>query len=319
MMHEIIDNALNGIDPAYISQAIGNSPDKLIMESMVNPSTSVTSDSNEVFKMKPAKHQGIRRIASVAVAACLILALGTMAFATNFFGLRSISTESKDGATVIVDAGTEMDAATEWANWLENHADTNIVMPDSQADIYFYYGAHTQEARDALNSIAARFHLSLFTDRSQCDSVEQLYALLHTDAFLPNGSGIGAGDVFDMKSVYSFMTDAVLENGKTIKYDLYLKENGYLMRPASMLTDTVTYEENTYTVSSTEITLALGEDRSYILAATDTYSLAIYIRAGSANNNETLSSFNADTVTMDDLKEFAESINFNEIASIYFN
>lgn len=300
-----------------ISKAIGNLSDKLIMESMVKPSTCVTSDPNEVFKMKPVKHQSMRRIASVAVAACLILALGTMAFAANFFGLRSISTESKDGPTVIIDAGTEIDASEEWADWLEKHADTNIIMPDSQADIYFYYGAHTQEAKDKLNSIAAQNHLILFTDRSQCDSVEQLYALLHTDAFLPNGSGIGAGAVFDMKSVYSFVTDAILENGKTINYDLYLKENGYLMRPASMLTDTVTYEENTYTVSGTEITLALGENRSYILAATDTYSLAIYIRAGSANTDETLSSFNANTVTMDDLKVFAESINFNAIARIY--
>ena len=246
-----------------------------------------------------------------------MLSFGIVAYATSFFGLINLSADSKNGPIIIVDAGKNLAAAEEWTNWIEDNKDTNVLAPDTPDNICCYYGAFSQEAKSKLDSIAQKYDLRLFTDRSQCDSMEQLYMLLHTDAFLPAGSGVGAGAVFDMKSVYSFVTDAVIQNGKTIHYDFYLVQDGYFMPRATMLTDASKYEETVYSVSGAEITLSLGKDRSYILADTDGYSLAFYIRAGSENKNETLSSINYDTVTIDDLKLFVNSVDFEAIANIY--
>lgn len=288
-------------------EATGQIDDRIILEVTSTMKKSVNHTSKSYKK----------RIVTFALAAALILSLGVVAYATGFFGLINLSADSKDGPIIIVDAGNSLVAAEEWKIYLEDNKDTNVLAPNTPIDIYCDYGAFTQEAKDKLDSIVQQHGLKLFTERSQCDNIEQLYTLLHTDAFLPAGSGNGHGAVFDSKSVYSFVTDAVIQNGKTIYYDFYLLSDGYFMNPATMLTDASDYEETGYSVSGAEITLAIGKDRSYILADTDSYSLAVYIRAGSENENETLSSINYDTVTIDDLKLFVDSVDFAEISNIY--
>ena len=66
-----------------ISKAIGNVSDAIIMESMGGTSAVTTSDSKEVLYMKPMKHRGARKIAGIAVAACLVLTISITAIAAS--------------------------------------------------------------------------------------------------------------------------------------------------------------------------------------------------------------------------------------------
>ena len=287
-------------------EATGRIDDNIILE--------VTSSMQKNITHTPKPH---KRILVLAAAVVLILSLGVVSYATGFFGLMNLSVDGKHGPTVIADAGHSLTAAEEWRIYLEENEKTNVLTPNTPIDICCDYGAFTQEAKDKLTAIVQQYGLKLFTDRSQCGSVEELYKILHTDAFLPAGSGNGSGTVFDGSSVYSFISDAVLSSGKTVYYDLYLVQDGYFMNPVAMLTDAKTYEETSTSVSGVDVTLALGADRSYILAETEDYSLTVYIRSGSENTNENLSSFEFETVTMDDLKQLAESIDLAAIANIY--
>ena len=116
--------------------------------------------------------------------------------------------------------------------------------------------------------------------------------------------------------VNGFLSSTVLESGKSVNYVFYLMTDGYFMQPAIQLTDAAEYTEEAYTVDGVEITLALGTDRSYILADADGYSIAVYIRGGSENSNEALSSYQTNQLAMTDLEQFASSINFAAIAAI---
>ena len=64
-----------------ISKAIGNVSDAIIIESMEGTSAVTTSDSDEVLYMKPTKRRGVRKIAGMAIAACLVLTVSITAIA----------------------------------------------------------------------------------------------------------------------------------------------------------------------------------------------------------------------------------------------
>ncbi|MDO4810688.1 MAG: DUF4179 domain-containing protein [Eubacteriales bacterium] len=84
-----------------ISNAIGNVSDKFIMESMMYSSEDMAIDAKEDCHSKSTKHHSFRKIASIAVAACLVLALSVTALAAAGVNLldyfRSVFDSSKPG------------------------------------------------------------------------------------------------------------------------------------------------------------------------------------------------------------------------------
>ena len=306
MNGKLYSEIISGIDDRHISSAASYSP--------------FTQSSSEMAKpMRESK----KKIFTLAVAACLVLALGITAYAFDIFGLRNISMDTAEGPMIIINAGKNRDAAEEWNTWCNENINTNQATSDTPAnDIYWVYGAFSQAAKDKLQDVITQYGLQLYADRSQCGTVEELYRLLHADPFLPTPSVdetniySGGCDVLDGMAVNGFLSSTVLESGKSVNYIFYLMTDGYFMQPAIQLTDAAEYIEETYTVDDVEMTLALGTDRSYILADADGYSIAVYIRGGSENSNEALSSYQTNQLAMTDLEQFASSINFAAIAAI---
>lgn len=67
-----------------ISEAIGGISDKYIMEAMAGMADTVAQDPGEVCEMKTKKHASFGRAVAIAVAACLVLCVGVIAYATDF-------------------------------------------------------------------------------------------------------------------------------------------------------------------------------------------------------------------------------------------
>lgn len=88
-----------------ISNAIGDVSGNLIMESMIYSSMDMTRDPKEVRYTKSTKHHSFRKIASIAIAACLVLALSVTALAASGVNLldyfKSIFDHSKSEQEVL--------------------------------------------------------------------------------------------------------------------------------------------------------------------------------------------------------------------------
>lgn len=68
----------------HISMAIGSISDKYLIEAMDGMADTVTQDPAEVYEMKTKKSLSFGRAAAIAAAACLVLSLGVIAYATDF-------------------------------------------------------------------------------------------------------------------------------------------------------------------------------------------------------------------------------------------
>lgn len=68
----------------HISEAIGNISDKYLIEAMDGMTDTVTRNPSEVCEMKTRKRLSLGRAVAIAVAACLALCVGVIAYATDF-------------------------------------------------------------------------------------------------------------------------------------------------------------------------------------------------------------------------------------------
>ena len=100
MNGKLYSEIISGIDDRHISSAASYSP--------------FTQSSSEMAKpMRESK----KKIFTLAVAACLVLAFGITAYAFDIFGLRNISMDTAEGPMIIINAGKNRDAAEEWNIW----------------------------------------------------------------------------------------------------------------------------------------------------------------------------------------------------------
>lgn len=66
-----------------IAEAIGSISDKYLIEAMDGMADTMTQNPGEVIEMKPRKRFSFGRVVAIAAAACLVLSLGIIAYATN--------------------------------------------------------------------------------------------------------------------------------------------------------------------------------------------------------------------------------------------
>lgn len=126
MKRETISKALNGLDDSFISESAVFSPDAM------------QGSPERIVHMKK------KRIVTFALAAALILSLGIVAYAADFFGLRALlmADSSYISLTQPQDVPEEMDdvirdkiekSIAAWAEWTEWKNDNGLLYPEVYA------------------------------------------------------------------------------------------------------------------------------------------------------------------------------------------
>lgn len=67
----------------HVSEAIGSISDKYLMEAIDGMADTMMQNPGEVIEMKPKKRFTFGRVVAIAAAACLVLSMGIIAYATN--------------------------------------------------------------------------------------------------------------------------------------------------------------------------------------------------------------------------------------------
>ena len=304
MKREIISNALNYLDIAYISEA-----------QFFSPAAIQASPERKNF-------MSIKRIVTIALAAALILALGTVAYATGFFGLKDMRVETEinvEEATVntsgYIDSANYL-ANVEWQNYIREllKTDKNTIPAGYKGDMYGAYNAFCTEAKDELHALLEKYELKMPSSYEDFKGVAGLYNLLGTVGFLPDYGDPGmspvSGKYYQGGSFQ--LTDTVkLENGEKLSVDIFRYVNGFFIPGAMLVADPDEMEEWTYVCSDgTELVIDMGPTKSTMVAELDNSFVFIYIRSGTENNDSEQHSYGATTVDKETLESLAESIDF---------
>ncbi len=182
----------------------------------------------------------VGRILLIAAAIAAVLSISVAA--SRGFGLKEMQgTVPDSGATLTVPglSGTpEYLAALEWQGYLDEWYKTGENENDpynTHWDVYDYEGAHSQLARDTLDSIVEKYGLRIKTKvYTPVESLEELYSELGADGFLPEASSreydasgrpiYHEGRVFDGGG-FAFSCAADLPGGYA-KYTCYIYAKG---------------------------------------------------------------------------------------------
>lgn len=222
-------------------------------------------------------------------------------------------------------------AAQEWNAWCLEHIEDNVLFPRGienytmaeleaitdaiDSDVYVRMGANTDEAREMLDAIAAKYGLRLpesFREVHQKD----LYDMTGDLDILPLDGSSRAGLWYEGGSL-SVSNTAELPNGKTVNYDLYRSVNGVFSKPLQVTTEQDITEEWQYTTADgTTVTLDLGANRSVLMAELPNSFVYVNIRGGTRNDDLTRDFTSPNTLTRADLEAFADRIDFKTLDSI---
>lgn len=225
----------------------------------------------------------------------------------------------------------EYKAAKELNDWRLAHTEDNTLFPNGienytaeeidaivdaiENDVYVQMGAYTDEARAALDSIAAKYNLRLpesFDEITQKD----LYDMTGEPDVLPLEDNTRAGIWYEGGSL-AITNSAVTENGKSFYYDLFRSVRGMLSNSAQLVVEQEITEEWQYTTADgTTVTLDLGTNHSVLMAELPNSFVYVNIRGGTENNDPNRDLASSDTLTRSDLEAFAELIDFKTMDSI---
>lgn len=306
MNNRKLNEAFNYIDNKFLDQA----------EEMPKP----------VRTSAPAK-----RLLALAAVIILMLSLGITAYATGLLGLMDMGINKKPAPATDYSAtstavqelflggyrGSDIYAAyEEWRAYkLENRENNRPDLDTPEDGCYPRYGAYSPEAKAALNEIAAKHGLKIHASEAIAGNPEELYEQTDSAPFLPP---VGArpenmphsGCILDGIAINSYIDTALLPNGKSANYDLYLFPKGYLPPYAIVNYDPSSYEEWRYTTAGgTELVLGLGTDRSIITADMEHGFAAVHIRSGT-ENLAGRDGTGPDTLTKEDVETLAELFDF---------
>ena len=225
----------------------------------------------------------------------------------------------------------EYKAAQEWSEWCIEHIEDNVLFPGGienytmaeidaitdaiDSDVYVQMGANTDEARDMLESIAAKYDLRV-PENFRSVHPKDLYDMTGKTDILPWEMNERAGLLYEGGQL-SVTNSAMLENGKAINYDLIRSVRGMFNRPVHLALEQDITEEWQYTTADgTTVTLDLGANRSVLMAELPNSFVYVNIRGGAENNDETRDFTGPDTLTRADLEAFADLIDFKTLDSI---
>lgn len=285
----------------------------------------------EQTKMKPNKeHPSLRRIITLAMAAALCASiLGITAYATKLFGILDMDVVLEENPTVEVisingyQGSAEYNAAVEWQNYLDKSiADGTNEMPRNQeTDIYWYYNAFSQEAKDTLDALLDKYDLQMYQERQYVVGQKELYETVGAFNFLPESAGLTeitpSGHVIDKTSIYSYVDSADLPNGKNIPYDIFRLKKGTFIYTGFLVGDVSKFEEWTYTTKDgVSVVLCLNETKSLMMADLGNSFVLLNIRCGSSNDDPNRSSYGRDALTKADLETFADMFDFAKLKAL---
>lgn len=252
-----------------------------------------------------------KRVIAAACAAAFVLTCSVTAFATDLFGLREMLMTQRTEEGLPQDTisligymnSDEAKACRDWNDFLDTY-DTDRALLNQvgnaptgleESETYMVY---TPEMAQKLHEIADSYHLELLRSLDICETGEDLLKALGRDALTRSGEALT--NEVDWGYVYnegSFrMEGTVTADGSRIAYQCSACRKGVLHEPALNIGDASSYREYAYTASDgVDTLLAIGSDKSLIIADTGSRFVVVNILEGS------------DTVTEERLKAIADS------------
>lgn len=255
MKEERIIRALNDVDDIYILEAMPG--------------------------RKAMKHISWKKMVCVAACLILLIALSTVAYAANWFGIRDLllplTNQSYSGETKETDiiglsgyqGSAEWQALAEWQEFVNQYDPDGRIYQDTDGRLdssfarYSCYLVYSKEMADKMDSIIEKYELKLHTTSFDLQEYPELvetfgdflgdnggyFTYMYEDGtFEMDGtiqfSDIGAWDFQLLRSVRGTFHDVMLDIGDISQYQ------------------EITYETDCGVV----VTLALGEDRVLIFA-----------------------------------------------------
>ena len=225
----------------------------------------------------------------------------------------------------------EYKAAQEWNDWCLAHIEDNTLFPKGienytmeeldeiweaiDNDVYVSMGANTEDARQTLDSIAAKYDLRI-PESFRNVYPKDLYDMTGKTDFLPLDGESRAGKWYE-GGFLSITNSAALDNGKTVNYSLIRSVRGMINDPTNFVLEQDITEEWQYTTADgTTVTLDLGPNRSVLMAELPNSFVYVNIRGGTENDDPTRDFTSPNTLTREDLEVFADLIDFKTLDSI---
>jgi hypothetical protein len=256
---------------------------------------------------------------SLIAAALAVVILGGTAWATDFFGLKSITvadpyaTPEATGDVIALQGVPDSPEFKANAQWMDYLAQTGAVSRSAAPDAvpgsesYALYSVYTPEMGARLESIAAAYSLRLHTSQQDFYSEQELYSLTGTAPFISNCAAI-SGYVYEDGS---FQGDGTNVAGRFYEYQFGRYKKGSFSEVTLNIGNASDYDEWIYATSSgVTVQLSMGPDRCVLLADLPDSFVAVNLLGGTAGN----SLFMPDPVTKEDLQAFADMFDFSAIS-----
>lgn len=285
----------------------------LIQDDSVPIQIETTASSERIKELTMAKihtktHKRINkasRMLLIAAVAVMVLTVSAFAVVTLRFGLEDMQGTIPDTISVNGFTGMpEYEAAMEWAN---------------------RQGNMTKE------SVAEKYGLRMRESVSEFRSIEALYEAAGVEGFLPEvGDNVANGDEYPLTGAdkypitgeyydddsFEFNCSALMPNGDSLLYSFYCFTKGTFVEDISLMGGPERYEEWAYTTSNgVELLIALGDNKSMLVADMDNCYAFIRIRSGTVNDSGD-GSMGAPTVDRSTLEALAEEFDFAVINSL---
>lgn len=264
------------------------------------------------------KIRRFRMPGGLIAAALAVVILGGTAWATDLFGLKSITvsdpyaTPEAVGDVIAlqgVPESAEFKANAQWMDYLT----ASDVVSRSAADgsigegSYSLYSVYTAEMAEELERIASAYGLKLHTSRQDFYSESDLYSLAGVSPFISNCAAI-SGYVYEDGS---FQGDGTNVDGRFYEYQFGRYRKGSFSEVTLNIGSAGDYEEWIYTTASgVTVQLSMGPDRCVLLADLPGSFVAVNLLGGTSGN----SMFMPDPVTKADLEAFADMFDFSSLS-----
>ncbi|MDR0819544.1 MAG: hypothetical protein LBN43_08250 [Oscillospiraceae bacterium] len=278
----------------------------------------ITAEKAAVSSYVPRRTR--KSLASVALAAVLVVALAGTAFAIYRFGLKDLAGPTRIGEEQVhtlslngLKGSPEYEAAQEWESYVNQwyKEGENITPPDLIPDAYSQYNAFSEEAKDTLDGILDKYNLKMHNAPTYVHSLDELYSALGINGFIPalgNNGEYPVSGTFYEDGTFSFNSAAAMPNSVDVRYQFYRFTKGTLTRTGFLIANADDFEEWVYTTErGIEVVLAISGNKSIMAVNLDNSFVFVNVLSGTENNDSSRTSFGASPIEKCDLEAFADS------------
>lgn len=182
--------------------------------------------------------------------------------------------------------------------------------------LYVRCNAFTQEARDALDEILEKYNLTLHEAEDSFDTAADLYILTGRRGFLPNSGGMDVvptyGGMYYADGSFTLTATAKLSGGAGVGYEIRSWAKGTFNRGFITVTDYTDQWDYT-TRDGMDVTLALGEDQSLVIADLENTFVTVKIYSGTVNQDFDAYSYGIAPIDREALEDLADMFDFSVI------